>query len=367
MKFLINCSNLKVSGGLQVGDSICGQLARFPQHRFVVVLSSAMVKTSERIKNYNNVTQYIYDIRNTWRNILFGRDYFLDKIVEDEAIDAVLTVFGPSRWTPRAPHLCGFARAQLIKSDSPYFKTISTKDRILFVLWKISFKKNSDYLYTENNYITQKLPELLGDKKVYTVTNYYNQIFDQPSLWRRNIKIPAFSGTTCLSVSSHMVHKNFEIIPSILGVVKNKYPELKLRFVVTFDSDEMEVPQEYRDNILFTGKVDISDVPNLYEQSDIMFMPTLIECFTSTYPEAMRMGKPIVTTDLEFARGLCGEAASYYSALDAEAAADAIYKVAKDKEYAAKLVDNGKLQLQIFDNYEQRTDKLVKILEDISN
>ena len=46
---------------------------------------------------------------------------------------------------------------------------------------------------------------------------------------------------------------------------------------------------------------------------------------------------------------------------------DEIYKVAKDKEYAAKLVDNGKLQLQIFDNYEQRTDKLVKILEDISN
>lgn len=38
-------------------------------------------------------------------------------------------------------------------------------------------------------------------------------------------------------------------------------------------------------------------------------MPSLLECFTATYPEAMRMERPIVTTDLAFAQGLCGEAA----------------------------------------------------------
>ena len=94
-------------------------------------------------------------------------------------------------------------------------------------------------------------------------------------------------------------------------------------------------------------------------------MPTLLECFTATYPEAMRMEVPIVTTDLEFARGLCGDAACYYSAIDAEACAEAIYKVATDKEYAAQLVANGKEQLKKYDNYEQRADKLIGILEDM--
>ena len=49
MNILINCSNLKNGGGLQVADSICGQLHRFPQHQFVVVLSTFLVATAERI------------------------------------------------------------------------------------------------------------------------------------------------------------------------------------------------------------------------------------------------------------------------------------------------------------------------------
>ena len=79
------------------------------------------------------------------------------------------------------------------------------------------------------------------------------------------------------------------------------------------------------------------------------------------------MNRPIVTTDLDFAKGLCNDAAYYYSALDPIGAAEAIYKVATNKEYARKLVDNGKMQLLKFDNYEQRSIKLIKILEDITN
>jgi len=94
-----------------------------------------------------------------------------------------------------------------------------------------------------------------------------------------------------------------------------------------------------------------------------MFMPTLMECFTAMYPEAMHKEVPIVTTDLEFARGLCGEAACYYSALDADAAAEAIYKVATDEAYMQQLTAYGKEQLKKFDNYEQRAEKLVGILE----
>ena len=73
----------------------------------------------------------------------------------------------------------------------------------------------------------------------------------------------------------------------------------------------------------------------------------------------------IVTTDLEFARGLCGDAACYYSAIDAEACAEAIYKVATDEEYARRLIENGKEQLTKYDNYEERAKKLVDILETI--
>ena len=70
-----------------------------------------------------------------------------------------------------------------------------------------------------------------------------------------------------------------------------------------------------------------------------------------------------MTTDLEFARGLCVDAACYYSAIDAAAAAEAIYRVATDKEYARQLAVAGRRQLQGYDNYGQRADKLIAILE----
>ena len=77
------------------------------------------------------------------------------------------------------------------------------------------------------------------------------------------------------------------------------------------------------------------------------------------------MNVPIVAADMGFARSLCGEAAVYYPPLDAKAAADAIYKVSMDKELRAKLINNGKKQLLRYDTYEERTDKLIKIVEQL--
>lgn len=367
MRFLINCSNLKQGGGLQVADSICCQLVNYPQHNFVVVLSSYMDDTKNRLRGISNIEIVSYTIPNNISTIILGRNPYLDNLVVKRKIDSVLTVFGPSRWSPRAPHLCGFARAQLLLTDSPYYQNIGLKERLTFKIWAWLFKKGAHHFYTENKYISVLLQKSFGHDTVYTVSNYYNQIYDQPKKWRKTKSLPPFDGFTSLSISTHYPHKNFEILIDVAKLLKDLMPDFKVRFVLTFNENEMPVPEGIRDYFYFIGKVDVSECPYLYEQSDIMIMPTLMECFTATYPEAMRMEKPIVTTDLEFAHGLCGNAACYYSAVDPKEAAKAIYKVTTDKEYAANLVANGKEQLKKFDNYEQRADKLIKILEEISS
>lgn len=366
MRFLINCSNLKQGGGLQVADSVCCQLVNYPQHEFVVVLSSYMEDTKNRISSMSNMAIVTYTIPINIKNIIFGRDSYLDNIVAESKIDAVLTIFGPSRWCPRVPHLCGFARAQLLLTDSPYYKNIGIKEKVVFKIWAWLFKKGAHYFYTENKYISGLLQRSFGDVAVYTVSNYYNQIYDQPEKWRKTRVLPSYDGFTSLSISTHYPHKNFEILVDVANYLKKTRPAFKVRFVLTYDEDEMPVPEGLRDYFYFIGKVDVSECPYLYEQSDIMFMPTLMECFTATYPEAMRMEVPIITTDLKFARGLCGDSACYFSAVDAVSAAEAIYKVATNKEYAAMLITKGKEQLKKFDDYEQRAGKLIKLLEEIA-
>ncbi len=362
MVFLINCSNLKNGGGLQVAQSICAQLKHFRNYHFIVVLSTYI--NDEQISTSENVEVCKYNIPQTLKTIFWGRDAFLDGLVEEKHVDSVLTVFGPSLWRPLVPHLCGFARAQLLLKVKGYRLTF--KERILYSLWTWGFRRSSDTFYTENAYISDILPKLIKGAKVYTVTNFYNQVFDQPEQWRRDIKLPSFNGVTMLTVSSTAVHKNLKIMVPVAEYLEQEHPNFNFRFVLTCDKAPFLLPEHLTKHFVFVGKVDVSECPNLYEQADIMFMPTLMECFTATYPEAMRMEVPIVTTELEFARGLCGDAACYYSALDAKAAAEAIYKVATDKGYRLQLIGNGKEQLKKFDNYEQRAEKLLHILEEIA-
>ncbi len=369
MIFLINCSNLKNGGGLQVAQSVCEVLIYFKQHHFIVVLSSYI--NDEQITASENIEMYKYNIPQNVKSVLLGRDVFLDGLVADKKVDAVLTVFGPSLWRPRVPHLCGFARAQLLKDVNPIVHP-SFKERLIYKLWTWGFRRSSKVFYTENPYISEMLPRLIKGAKVYTVSNYYNQVFDHPEQWRRDINLNENDNLnekgslTMLTVSSTASHKNLGIMVSVAEHLESVHPHFNFRFVLTCNKAPFELPEKLSKHFVFVGKVDVSECPNLYEQADIMFMPTLMECFTATYPEAMRMEVPIITTDLEFARGLCGDAACYYSALDAKAAAEAIYKVATDKEYAHKLVAAGKEQLRKFDNYEQRAVKLINILEEIS-
>lgn len=362
MNILINASNLKQGGGVQVAQSLVAQAERFSQHHFIVVLSDYVRELT--LITSDNVSINRYTIRNTLSSLLFGRDAYLDNLVKESNVDVVLTVFGPSRWKPRVPHLCGFARAQLVLTDSPYYQQITFKDKLIYKAWIWLFKQCATEFYTENAYISDMLPKLLGDIKVYTVSNYYNQVFDMPNTWQVH-PLPAFEGTTCLSVSSFYPHKNFSILVEAAQILEQEHPDFQFRFVLTFVDGLISVPENLRKHFVFIGKVEVNECPDLYRQTDVMVMPTLMECFTATYPEAMRMDVPIVTTDLEFARGLCEDAACYYSAMNAKSCADAIYHVAVNKDYAAQLVVNGKEQLKKFDNYEQRADKLIGILEEI--
>ena len=372
MIILINCSNLKAGGGIQVADSICGLLNEFPEHVFIVILSSRMGDTNKRIIDYPNIKEvYTYDVKNDYKTIICGRDIFLDDCVKNNNINAVLTVFGPSRWNPMVAHLSGWAIPHPLLPESPYFTRMPIAQRFWIklkcLLWRYMFGRSTDFFWTENPFTTDRVKAIFPNKTVFSVTNYYNQVFDTPDKWTHNISLPTFDGTTLLTITANYPHKNLQLLVDSALALREKHPDFLFRFILTIPEGDLYIPEQVKSNFLLIGKVDIAECPNLYQQSDIMILPSLLECFSATYPEAMKMEVPIITTDLEFAKGLCGDAACYYNAIDPDAAAEAIYKVATDKQYANQLAENGKRMLLTYDNYKQRAEKLIGILEEISN
>lgn len=363
MRVLINASNLKQGGGVQVADSICRYLGAFPRHSFVVVLSSAFKGHLEVIESFPNVSVVPYDFRNSLASLLFQRDMFLDSLVAKQGVDIVMTVFGPSRWKPRVPHLCGFARAHILPMDTPYFLSLTIKERFVNSIVKHSFSVCSDYYWTENPSVSELLGQVFPKKHIYTVSNCYNQVFDDPCRWRYH-SLPQFDGITLLTITNAYKHKNLSIAIDIARLLKKNYPDFAFRFVLTVNkSDLPPLEPSIETCFLLLGAVDVTECPSLYQQSDIMFQPSLLECFSATYPEAMRMEVPIVTTDLMFSHGLCGNAALYYSPLSADDASEQIVRLAHDKALGLRLVEEGKRRLSLFLNAEQRAVKLMNILE----
>lgn len=370
MNILINAAGIKQGGGMQVVDSFCRTLENYPEHNFYIVLSSYFNDNLNYLSKCKNIKIYKYDTNNfNIVALLTGKDKFLDDIVNVQKINVVINVFGPSIWVAKCKKITGFARAHLIMPESPYYLKMSTinrfKEYVLNIILSYFFSRSTDAFFTENPLITERVINKFNKPSV-TITNYYNQVFDHPNLCKQYC-LPPFNGVTLLTISSYYPHKNLEIALGILKYLENINSRIKLRFVFTIKENEYSViPQKFKGNFLFLGKVDISECPSLYQQSDIVFQPTLLECFTATYPEAMKMGKPIITTDLHFARGLCENAALYYSPLDAEDAAKTIVKLIDSQSLYDDLVKNGKSQLCKYDDYNLRSKKLIKLCESIS-
>ena len=368
MKILVNASNLKVGGGLQVAESLCGLLPNFDKHIFYIVLSDRLKHIRLCMSEYGNINIVEYTQHLSLYNIVTGQDKILDDLISKHKIDAVLTVFGPSRWKPKCFHLCGFAMPHIVLPESPYWELLSPiaylKLKLRVQLMKRDFRINNDMLWCENEYISQRLRKLFKNKRVETVTNNYNQIFDYPEQWDRSIKLPSFNGITLLTITANYPHKNISIALPALDEIKKIAPELNVRFVFTINRDQYPtVPDKYKENIIFLGPVAINQCPPLYEQADIMFQPSLLECFSAMYAEAMKMELPILATDLGFAHSLCGNAAVYYKATDPKELAKGIVRITSNKDVVKEIVSNGIIQLGRFDTFKERADKLIKILE----
>lgn len=142
-----------------------------------------------------------------------------------------------------------------------------------------------------------------------------------------------------LCLSHYYSHKNIEVfIPLAEMIQKLGLPYL---IVTTIDASQSPRAEKFLDqvesrsleNIIRNiGPVSMRHVPALYSACDALLLPTLLESFSGTYVEAMFHEKPILTSDYDFARDVCGEHAFYFDPLSARSILQAIQSAFADAE-----------------------------------
>lgn len=118
--------------------------------------------------------------------------------------------------------------------------------------------------------------------------------------------------------------------------------------------------------VINVGPVSMDVVPSLYSQCDALLMPTLLESFSGTYVEAMFHHKTILTSNLDFAKDVCGQAAFYFDPLDPDSILSAINHAFEDNDKRMRKIEKGRKQLDQLLSWDQVFEKYQALLKDVS-
>lgn len=347
MRVIINAASIFKGGAEQVAQSFINECREIKENEYHIFLCDNIMSSLDIASFGENFHFYKLEKRPgvSFYNLLKSLRYFdwLEKRIQP---DIVISTGGHGYWIPKAPLITGFNIPHYIYYESPYFHKISFRKKLYWKLKKrfdLFFYKDSDAIIVQTDDVKERVKKLLPKSMIYTISNTVNGAFLTPS--KRHNKLPEKKEDEIrlLTVSANYPHKNLRIIKSVLDELFAK-EIYNIKFFLTLPHEAFKNnfdEEKYRDNIINVGPVSISECPSLYNECNIMFLPTLLECFSASYVEAMAMKKPIITSNLGFAHTICKDAAVYFDPIDAKDIAEKIIKVVGNPILQENMVEAG--------------------------
>ena len=183
----------------------------------------------------------------------------------------------------------------------------------------------------------------------------------------RRFSLPV--GKKLLYLTYYYPHKNLEILIEVASRIRDLRRNYRIILTIAADQHEnaarllREIRDRHLDDIIVNvGPVAMADVPSLYRGCDGLLMPTLLESFSGTYVEAMFHRIPIFTSDLDFARGVCGDAACYFDPHDPDDIVSKMDTVFGDSSRLAALVSAGSRVVDSLPDWPEAFDRYQEII-----
>ncbi|MGK0254836.1 MAG: glycosyltransferase involved in cell wall biosynthesis [Mariniflexile sp.] len=338
MKILINISNLHIGGGVQVGSSFLSELSELLKGHSksfdISVLCSERVYKNLPLDFDKNIFNQ-FDILNIYGLRL------QPQVVKNKfsGFDVCFTVFGPLYFTPKVKkHICGFAQAWIAYPDNIAYQKLSFKE---WLKNKIKFKiqwmffRNYDYLVVEQKHIKAALSKLGYDgNNISVVSNCVSSIYEDKASW---LALTFEEGLLVEDITLGFIgraypHKNVSILQQVNEILITKY-QMKCNFLFTFSEIEMKsCGFSELNNFHSVGEISSMHCPAFYNLLDALVFPSLLECFSASPIEAMKMNTTVIASDYAFVSEVCGEAAFYFDPLSPAEIATTIFNAFSNGE-----------------------------------
>ncbi|MBI2826023.1 MAG: glycosyltransferase family 4 protein [Planctomycetia bacterium] len=372
MKILLNTTPLNSGGALQVATSFIREVLRDPQGidwRFATsrIVHEQMRRFHPAPIPHEEVFEDSPATSSQVRRALMAHEARVRP-------DLVFTICGPAYVQFAAPHLLGAGNPWVAHADIHAYRVLSFPREwittFLRAIYRAYWYRRCDMLVVQTEYVRQGYHRRVGLPldRIAVVSNTCGKHYLDKGGLR---PFPARgSRVRILCFSAPYKHKRIEIIAQVAKELEARRPQIDFEFVTTLKDDEPLLAELNRrakalaveSRINNIGPVAVADGPELYRTCDICFLPTVLECFSATYPEAMAMGLPIVTSNLGFLRDVCREAALYFPPDDAAAAAVRIVELVDDEALWNRQVLAGKHVLSTLPDSSSKYLEFVEVL-----
>ncbi|MDP2160067.1 MAG: glycosyltransferase family 4 protein, partial [Flavobacterium sp.] len=272
---------------------------------------------------------------------------YFDSLQKTIQPDCVISTGGHGYWKPKGiPVVGGFNIPHYIYPESPYFNGMTFKKRLYWKLMRtfhFYFYKRLDTIFVQTDDVNNRLQKIVPRSlPIVTISNTVNAVFYSPKTVAKQLPEPKLNEIRLLTLSSYYPHKNIAILKKVIPLLQQQ-TAFDFKFVLTLEPEKYNelFTSEEQEHIYNVGKVPIDACPGLYAEVDFLFLPTLLECFSASYAEAMLMQKPILTSDLPFAHTVCKDAALYFDPMNPELIAQKIVALATDEMLQNELIARG--------------------------
>ncbi len=338
MRVLLNGINALSAGGKQVISNIIKSITKIaPDIKFDVVLPY-----DQGFEHWNSTSNMKIHLKRSIGNRAFVRfvdlHYNISNWCRKYGSDVCFTLgdIGPIHLD--IPHIVLLQQAMILYKNETYEKFWSLKDKIKFYYMRRYFGKMSqhvDIVTVQSPIMAERLRKVYNvpNSKIKVITSTLPGEYNDLMINKYNARMISIDKPCrLLFLSAGYPHKNHAILPKVATEIKNRRLNNKIHIFLTLDDSNrytqklIKAIAPFSNCISNLGKLSKDEVPGAYKAANALFIPTLVESFGLIYLEAMKYKCPIMTSDRDFSRWMCGDLAMYFDPHNATSIVNTIMK-----------------------------------------
>ncbi|MFM7022540.1 MAG: glycosyltransferase family 4 protein [Flavobacteriales bacterium] len=362
-RILINSVFAKKGGALTYIQNVVAGLRKVLPADFEIIVLRTKTEDAakyevEGVKYINNdelSVQGAQAVSNPLKRLLFDQ-ITLPKIIRKEKIDVLFSAgnFGVLR--------CPCKQILLVRNtvffDDLYINRVqSSKVKWFYRLQKLltirSMKASDIVLFPSQAMYSLVAPQVRMSKKNWQVSHYGSR----PDLFFPSNEKKESGVVKFFHSGFYSDQKNLSVLLEAAKILDEKYHlKFKLEITAGFNQDwlgqSVFFPNFTKERQLYfqlkekglaedLDWMSYADLAMKYRTCDIFIFPSYTESFGHPLIEAMHSALPVLASDTEVNRELCGDAGMYFSTFDAKDCAEKMYRLSQDEQLQKIMAQQG--------------------------